>query len=120
MASDSPPATEAARRHVTGYLTVPAYAEFQRWLGRAGALTPTWEAWAQGDRAGAAAAVPEEVVHDLVLMGTPASCADRVHAYAAGGADVVNVVLLPDGGETGSEERVRFLCDLAREVRRRP
>ena len=40
------------RRLITSYLTVPAYAEFHRWLGRGEILEPMWDAWAAGDRAG--------------------------------------------------------------------
>ncbi|MEU0551480.1 hypothetical protein ABZ272_27320, partial [Micromonospora sp. NPDC005979] len=35
------------RRLITSYLTVPAYAEFHRWLGRDGTLGPMWDMPAQ-------------------------------------------------------------------------
>jgi alkanesulfonate monooxygenase SsuD/methylene tetrahydromethanopterin reductase-like flavin-dependent oxidoreductase (luciferase family) len=117
MASDSVPAREAARRHITGYLTVPAYAEFQRWLGRGAALRPVWEAWDQGDRRGALASVPDDVVDDLIIAGPVERCAEAILAYATNGADAINVVILPDGGETDPAAKVSFLCDLARELR---
>lgn len=113
MAGQSDKSLDMARRHIAGYLTVPAYANFQRWLGRGDALTPMWKAWADGDRRAAARAIPEELARDLILMGDPRECARVIRAYEAGGADVINVCLLPDGGETDSEERVRFLCDLS-------
>ena len=52
------------RRMITAYLTSHAYAEFHRWLGRGPALQPMWDAWAAGDRKGALAAIPDEVVDD--------------------------------------------------------
>jgi probable F420-dependent oxidoreductase len=83
------------RRLIAGYLTVPAYAAYQRWLGRGEALEPMWSAWAAGDRKGAAASVPDEVVDDLIVHGPPDVCAEKLRAYAAGGVDVPIVKLLP-------------------------
>ncbi|MEV4490521.1 LLM class F420-dependent oxidoreductase [Micromonospora coxensis] len=83
------------RRLITSYLTVPAYAEFHRWLGRESALGPMWAAWAAGDRRGAGAAVPDEVVDELVLHGSPEHCRDEVRRYADAGVDVPVLALLP-------------------------
>ena len=55
---------------ITAYLNVEAYAEFHRWLGRGPALQPMWDAWAAGDRKAALAAIPDEVVDDLVVHGS--------------------------------------------------
>ena len=65
---------------ISTYLTVPAYAAFHDWLGRGDALRPMHEAWAAGDRKGAAAAIPDEVVDELVLHGSP----ERVPRAGAG------------------------------------
>ncbi|WP_088961385.1 LLM class F420-dependent oxidoreductase [Micromonospora purpureochromogenes] len=83
------------RRLITSYLTVPAYAEFHRWLGRESALGPMWTAWAAGDRRGAGAAVPDEVVDALVLHGSPERCRAQVRRYAEAGVDVPVLALLP-------------------------
>lgn len=56
---------------ISTYLTVPAYAAFHDWLGRGAALARMHAAWAAGDRAGAAAAIPDDVVDALVLHATP-------------------------------------------------
>jgi probable F420-dependent oxidoreductase len=85
----------AARRMIAGYLTVPGYVAFQRWLGRAAALGPLWERWEAGDRKAAAASVPDEVVDDLIVHGTPAQCAARLHAYRRAGVDIPIVKFLP-------------------------
>jgi probable F420-dependent oxidoreductase len=91
-------ARTVGRRLISTYLTVGAYAEFHRWLGRTEILRPMWEAWAAGDRKGASAAVPDEVVDALVLHGTPAQIRKRVSAYVAGGVDVPVLLLLPVPG----------------------
>lgn len=83
------------RRLITGYLTVPAYADFHRWLGRQDSLGEMWRAWAAGDRRGAAAAVPDDVVDALVLHGSPERCAAQARRYAAHGVDVPVLAVLP-------------------------
>ncbi|MET7471800.1 LLM class F420-dependent oxidoreductase [Micromonospora sp. NPDC005686] len=83
------------RRMITAYLTVPAYAAFHRWLGRQDSLGPMWQAWAAGDRRGASAAVPDEVVDALVLHGSPEQCVAAVRRYADNGVDVPVVAVLP-------------------------
>jgi probable F420-dependent oxidoreductase len=93
--ADSGYAREMGRRMVAGYLTVPAYAAFHRWLGRGERLDPMWTAWAAGDRRAAAAAVPDEVVDALVLHGSPADCREAVARYVAGGVGTPILALLP-------------------------
>ena len=80
---------------ISTYLTVPAYAAFHDWLGRGEALRPMHEAWAAGDRQGAAAAVPDDVVDALVLHGTPQQCRDQVAAYASAGVGTPVIALVP-------------------------
>jgi alkanesulfonate monooxygenase SsuD/methylene tetrahydromethanopterin reductase-like flavin-dependent oxidoreductase (luciferase family) len=88
-------ARDLGRRMIAGYLTTPAYAAFHRWLGRGDVLEPMWRAWAAGDRRGAAAAVPDDVVDALVLHGTPEECRAKVEEYVAGGVDTPVLALLP-------------------------
>ncbi|MDO3686481.1 LLM class F420-dependent oxidoreductase [Micromonospora sp. C28ISP2-4] len=102
---DAAYARALGRRMITGYLTVPAYAAFHRWLGREDSLGPMWQAWAAGDRRGASAAVPDEVVDALVLHGSPEQCVAAVRRYADNGVDVPVVAVLPtpeitEGGAT--------------------
>ncbi|MEO3772174.1 LLM class F420-dependent oxidoreductase [Micromonospora sp. B9E7] len=92
---DAAYARTLGRRLITSYLTVPAYAEFHRWLGRDETLGPMWEAWAAGDRRGASAAVPDDVVDALVLHGSPERCRAQVRRYADAGVDVPVFALLP-------------------------
>ena len=81
---------------ISTYLTVPAYAAFHDWLGRGDALRPMHEAWAAGDRKGAAAAVPDEVVDDLVLHGSPGvGAATRCRPTPDAGVRTPVIALLP-------------------------
>jgi probable F420-dependent oxidoreductase len=83
------------RRLLSTYLTVPAYAAFHDWLGRGDVLRPMHDAWAAGNRTEAAAAIPDDVVDDLMLHGSPESVRDRVKAYADAGVTTPLILLLP-------------------------
>lgn len=72
-----PRAREQFRRAVTAYLNVPVYRRFHLWLGRGDALAEMNARWDAGDRRGALAAVPERVIDELAIFGTPEEC--RAH-----------------------------------------
>jgi alkanesulfonate monooxygenase SsuD/methylene tetrahydromethanopterin reductase-like flavin-dependent oxidoreductase (luciferase family) len=86
-----------AAREITSYLTVDAYARFQQWLGRGQALQPMWDAWAAGDRARALELVPDEVIDELVVWGTPERIRARVERYADNGVTTTAPLLLARG-----------------------
>ena len=92
---DAAYARTVGRRMIAAYLTVPAYAEFHRWLGREPVLAPMWTAWAAGDRKGALAAIPDEVVDELIVHGSPEQCREHVARYAEAGVDVPVMALVP-------------------------
>lgn len=92
---DAEHARKLGRRLITSYLTVPAYAAFHRWLGREDVLGPMWKAWADGDRRGALAAVPDELVDALVLHGSPEQVRQQVQRYVDAGVDVPVLAVLP-------------------------
>ena len=56
-----------------------------------------WDAWTAGDRKAATAAVPDEVVDDLIIHGTAEECAAGLRTYREAGVDVPIVKLLPLG-----------------------
>jgi len=70
------------RRMVAEYLNVPVYAAFHECIGRGDALRPMWDAWQAGDRAGATEVIPDEVLDDLIVWGSPEQCAEGVRRYA--------------------------------------
>lgn len=77
------------RRYIAAYLNIPVYKAFQEWLGRTAALTPMWQAWGQGDRRGAIAAIPSQVVDDFIIRGTPEEMQAHIRRYLAAGVDTV-------------------------------
>jgi probable F420-dependent oxidoreductase len=93
--ADADYARNLGRTLISTYLTVPAYAAFHDWLGRGEALAPMHEAWAAGDRKGAATAIPDAVVDDLVIHGSPEQCRDQVQRYAEAGVRTPVIAMLP-------------------------
>jgi probable F420-dependent oxidoreductase len=93
--ADADFARALGRRLIAGYLTVPAYAAFHDWLGRGDRLKAMHEAWAAGDRAGAMAAIPDDVVDELLVHGAPDTCREQVAAYVEAGVDTPAMAVLP-------------------------
>ncbi len=90
MVNIDPPSPEAdimRRRHINAYLQVPVYKSFHQWLGRTETLRPMWEAWDSGDRKGALAATPTQVVDDLIVHGTAEQRNEHVQRYLEAGVD---------------------------------
>jgi probable F420-dependent oxidoreductase len=94
-----------AARQITAYLNVDAYRKFQEWLGRGAALQPMWDAWASGDRAGALDAIPDEVIDELFVWGTPARMREHVARYTANGATTTAPMIFATGDELGAALR---------------
>jgi len=86
-----------ARRMISSYLTVNAYAEFHRWLGRTDALTPMWDAWAAGDRKLANEVIPDSVVDELVIHGSHEACREHVQRYVEAGVEIPTIAIVPFG-----------------------
>ena len=83
-----PRAREAYRRVITAYLNVPVYRKYHTWLGRGAALRPMEERWDAGDRKGALAAVPDLVIDELGVFGTPEECRAHVERFVANGVTI--------------------------------
>jgi probable F420-dependent oxidoreductase len=82
-----------ARFLFAGYATVPVYEAFFRWLGWGAALDPMVEAWRGGDRKGAAALAPEELLREIFVFGGPEQMRDRLGEFAAAG--ITTLCLMP-------------------------
>jgi len=82
---------------ISTYLNVPVYAKFHEWLGRGPALKEMWDNWQAGDRRAATASIPDEVVDDLIVHGTPEECRAHIDRYIANGVTTTALMLLPFG-----------------------
>jgi probable F420-dependent oxidoreductase len=94
--ADADHARSVARRLITAYLNVPVYRAFHAALGRDD-LEPMWKLWADGDRRGALDAVPDHVVDELVVHGSPEECREHVRRFVHRGVTVPVMHLLPVG-----------------------
>ncbi len=85
------------RRMISSYLTVAAYAEFHRWLGRGEALQPMWDAWDAGDRQLANELIPDRVVDELIIHGSYGACREHVARYVEAGVQIPSIAIVPFG-----------------------
>jgi alkanesulfonate monooxygenase SsuD/methylene tetrahydromethanopterin reductase-like flavin-dependent oxidoreductase (luciferase family) len=112
--SENAEAVRAAGRFaVAAYLNVPVYAEFHRWLGRGDMLQPMWDAWQAGDRKAALAAIPDEVVDDLIVHGSPAECRAKIQAYFDNGVTTSSLAIMPFDPELKHWDAVKALAPAA-------
>jgi probable F420-dependent oxidoreductase len=97
------PTTDAAtvramgRYAIAAYLNVPVYAAFHEWVGRGEVLAPMWKAWKEGDRKAALEAIPDEVVDQLIVHGSPEECREHIGRYIANGVTCPALAVLPFG-----------------------
>jgi probable F420-dependent oxidoreductase len=99
-----------ARYAIAAYMNVPVYAAFQEWVGRGELLADMWAAWKAGDRKAALSAIPDEVVDDLVVHGSPAECRARIARYFDNGVTTSSLAILPLDPELSHAEAVRALA----------
>jgi probable F420-dependent oxidoreductase len=80
------------------YGTVPVYTAFFRWLGWGDRIDPMAEAWHAGDRARALELVPEDLVREIFLFGSPEQMRDRLAEFEAAGVTtfVLSAMCAPD------------------------
>ncbi len=108
----------AVRPMFAAYGSVPAYANFFRWLGWGEQLQPMLDAYAAGDRARAAALAPTELIREIFVFGTPAQIRARIERFLAGG--ITTAVLAPLATPEGQAELLEALApDAAIRVQRR-
>ena len=88
---------EAAKYAIAAYLNVPVYAAFHDWLGRGEVLKPMWDAWKAGDRKAALAAIPDELVDEIFVHGTPEACRAHIQRYFDNGVTTAALAVMPFG-----------------------
>jgi probable F420-dependent oxidoreductase len=103
--SDRERVLELGRTLIAAYLNVPVYAAFHDWLGRADQLGSMWEAWRAGDRKAALAAIPDGIVDELFVHGTPDECRAHIQRYVDNGVDTPVIALLPVGVDSRKAAR---------------
>ncbi|HEX2185689.1 MAG TPA: LLM class F420-dependent oxidoreductase [Chloroflexota bacterium] len=86
-----------ARFAIAAYLNVPVYAAFHEWLGRGDVLADMWRLWKEGDRRAALEAIPDKVVDELIVWGSPEACREHIQRYIDAGVTTPAIALLPFG-----------------------
>jgi len=87
-----------AKRAIAAYVNVPVYRAFHEWLGRSDLLGRHWELWDAGERAASIDAMPDAVVDELVVHGSPEQCRDHIDRYLANGVTTAALMVMPFGG----------------------
>ncbi len=82
-----------------GYVTVPVYEQYFRWLGYGDDIDPLVEAWRAKDRAKAVQLAPRELIEDIFILGDAAAQRARLDQYAGGGVTTPVLQLIPLGAE---------------------
>jgi probable F420-dependent oxidoreductase len=103
----------AAKFSMAAYLNVPVYRAFHDWLGRGDMLAEHWEQWDAGDRKGSLTKIPDSLVDDLVVNGTPEECLAHIQRYVDNGITTPALMILPFGG-LDTRECARALAPTAR------
>jgi alkanesulfonate monooxygenase SsuD/methylene tetrahydromethanopterin reductase-like flavin-dependent oxidoreductase (luciferase family) len=112
--SENADAVRAAGKFaIAAYLNVPVYAAFHDWLGRGPVLQPMWDLWKAGDRKGALAAIPDELVDELIVHGSPAECRARIQRYFDNGVTTTSLAIMPFDPELKHWDAVRSLAPTA-------
>lgn len=107
--TDSEAVYSLGKRAIAAYLNVPVYAEFHRWLGRGPQLQPMWDAWQAGDRKAALEAIPNSLVDELIVHGSPEECREKIGRYVENGVDTPALAVMG----FGDVEPRRAMRDLA-------
>ena len=110
---DREAAIAAGRFILAAYINVPVYRAFHEWLGRTDALGEHWAQWDAGDRRGSLAKIPERVVDELLVHGSPEECRGHIQRFVDNGVTCPAPMVLPTDG-VDSFEVVRALAPVAR------
>ena len=86
-----------ARFAIAAYLNVPVYRAFHEWLGRGERLQGMFDAWTAGDRKAALEAIPDDVVDELVVHGSPEACREQIGRYFDNGVTTAALAVMPFG-----------------------
>jgi probable F420-dependent oxidoreductase len=89
---------DIARFMFAAYGTVPVYEAFFRALGWGSALDPMVAAWRAGNRKLALSLVPEDLIREIFVFGSPAAMRARLDEFAARGITtlVLTLIVPPD------------------------
>jgi probable F420-dependent oxidoreductase len=98
--------TRAVGRFILAvYVSSPPYEAFLRWIGMGELIDPVLEKWRAGDRQGALAAMSDELLTSLLVVGDVDQCRARLAEYREAGVRVPCIA--PFSGAQDSRASVR-------------
>jgi alkanesulfonate monooxygenase SsuD/methylene tetrahydromethanopterin reductase-like flavin-dependent oxidoreductase (luciferase family) len=68
-------------------------------------LQGMWDAWQAGDRRAALDAIPDELVDQLIVHGSPQECREQIRRYVRAGVTVPVIALLGPYGDLSAALR---------------
>lgn len=85
VTDDKAQARDVFRAQFVSYYATPVYNKFLAWAGFEEAAAEIREGWAAKDRERTAAALPDDLVDQIALIGTESECQSLIRDYADGG-----------------------------------
>ncbi|MGH0033447.1 MAG: LLM class F420-dependent oxidoreductase [Myxococcota bacterium] len=102
VTDDPASARNLVRMAFGGYVAAPVYNKFFEWVGFEDVARGVREAFARGDRAGTAAAISDEFVDAVAIIGSADECREKLAAFVAAG--VTTPVISPLATGPGAAE----------------
>lgn len=119
--ADRERARTAGRGFLGWILNQKPYRAFHAELGRGELLRASHEHWERGDRGAAAAAIPDAVVDELWISGSPESCREQITRFAIPGVTTILLYVAPTPELRRAPETLPALLEALRpEVAERP
>lgn len=91
------------RRVLVGYCQANTYIQGFRQFGYGEIIDEVHGCWKAGDRGGAEAAIPERMVEELYVFGTPDECRAQIGQFVQAGLQLPVVAAPPSSRMTGTE-----------------
>ncbi|MFK7977865.1 MAG: LLM class flavin-dependent oxidoreductase [Halioglobus sp.] len=85
VTDDKDAGRNAFRASFASYYSTPVYNKYLAWAGYEDAANEIREGWAAKDRERTAAALPDELVDEIAIIGSAAECQALMRDYANGG-----------------------------------
>ncbi|HET7482081.1 MAG TPA: LLM class F420-dependent oxidoreductase [Actinomycetota bacterium] len=95
---------------ITPYLAVPAYNRFIERQGWESVARAVAERWADRDRDGAREAIPDELIDELVLLGSAGECKEKLERFTEAGLDIPVLMFVSTKGPDASVAALRALA----------
>jgi probable F420-dependent oxidoreductase len=104
VTDDVPAARRLFRGVFSGYFAAPVYNAYLAWCGFENEARDISRAFAKKDRAGTAAALSDDAVDRIAILGSAAACREQVAAFVEGG--VTTPVISPLAADPASIQAV--------------